>query len=109
MFTIPAQIKRTDIKAACLTVPRTKLVTGPLTIGGVTHEPNTLEFFGFRGNKVSPGIWGGAFHFKDVGSTPPTETITLAQLEAYQAKAKPVPAVPVKPTATTHGNGKPKK
>ncbi len=105
-----AKIKKSDIKEACLTVPRTKLVTGPLTIGGVTHEANTLEFVGFRGVKVSPGVWGGAFHFKEVGATPPTEQITPAELAAYRAKDSPASPEPVdRARPTPKGNGQTKK
>lgn len=91
MLTQEAKIKQEDIKAACLTVPRTKLVIGPLAIGGATHKANTLEFLGFRGVKVAPGIWGGAFHFQEVGATAPKEEITPAQLEAYRVKEPRVP------------------
>ncbi len=102
MLTIPARIRKTDISEACLTAPRIKLVTGPLTIDGTNHPANTLEFVGFRGVKVAPGIWGGAFHFKEVGATPPTEHITTAQLEAYRVKESSAPPAP-------KGNGKTKK
>lgn len=89
MFKQEAKIKKSDLNAACLTEPRTKLVTGTLTIGGIEHKADTLVFVGFRGVKVAPGVWGGAFHFKEVGVGPPTEQITPAALEAYRVKESP--------------------
>ena len=102
MYTQEVKIKKSDIKAACLTVPRTKLVTGSLVIGGVTHEANTLEFVGFRGVKVEPGIWGGHFHFKDKGVPSAKETITPAQLDAFTVTA----SVTKPATPRTGGNKK---
>lgn len=94
MLKVPAKIKKSDIKEACLTVPRTKVVSGPLEIDGVVHGKNTLEFIGFRGACVAPGIWGGYFYFEPVGESPPSETITPEKLDSYQVKAPPVTARP---------------